>query len=343
LAFQNFPEGQPRRVTVSGTPESVDSALALLNELLYPPAQAAGGSNGGGGGGGGAEFSLDIEAHMVGKIIGRGGETIRSLQQNSGARITIDQNFPAGHPRKIHISGSPDVVERAKHMVNDVLSAPTTGGRPGPQQGGPQIVLDIQKGIVGKLIGRGGETIKGLQQATGARVQIDQNALKVTISGNQAAVDQAHSIVTSIIDGGEVPDFRQVAAFGAAAGGGGGGGGGWGQQPAAAGYAYDPYAYHQVCCCFYSRTTFPLLLFFDYFLLLPNNAMTFLFCFFCILQYQAAAAWQGYGAGATAYPGYDAQQAYAQQAGAQGAPSSQTEVPPGTESKSAASSPWQVS
>jgi far upstream element-binding protein len=38
-------------------------------------------------------------------VIGKGGETIKGLQAQSGAHITIDQNYPDGVPRKISVSG----------------------------------------------------------------------------------------------------------------------------------------------------------------------------------------------------------------------------------------------
>jgi len=37
---------------------------------------------------------VECPKHLVGRIIGRGGETIQALQQKTGARIQIDQNVP---------------------------------------------------------------------------------------------------------------------------------------------------------------------------------------------------------------------------------------------------------
>jgi far upstream element-binding protein len=48
---------------------------------------------------------VDCPPGLVGRVIGKGGETIKGLQAQSGAHITIDQNFPDGIPRKISISG----------------------------------------------------------------------------------------------------------------------------------------------------------------------------------------------------------------------------------------------
>ena len=49
--------------------------------------------------------TMDCPPGLVGRVIGKGGETIKGLQAQSGAHITIDQNFPEGHPRKISITG----------------------------------------------------------------------------------------------------------------------------------------------------------------------------------------------------------------------------------------------
>ena len=45
----------------------------------------------GGAPGGDANEAMEIPQQMVGRVIGRGGETIKGLQAQSGCHITIDQ------------------------------------------------------------------------------------------------------------------------------------------------------------------------------------------------------------------------------------------------------------
>jgi far upstream element-binding protein len=45
------------------------------------------------------EERVSCPSTLVGRIIGRGGETIRSLQGGSGAHILVDQNYPEGADR----------------------------------------------------------------------------------------------------------------------------------------------------------------------------------------------------------------------------------------------------
>lgn len=57
--------------------------------------------------------------------------------------------------------------------------------------------IECPKSMVGRVIGKGGETIKALQQYTGAMIQIDQSQdpTRVTIVGDRRSVDTAASMV----------------------------------------------------------------------------------------------------------------------------------------------------
>jgi predicted RNA-binding protein YlqC (UPF0109 family) len=63
--------------------------------------------------------------------------------------------------------------------------------------------VDCPKSMVGRVIGKNGETIKALQTYTGALIQIDQTVepTKVTISGTPHSLSLAVSMVTDIVKG----------------------------------------------------------------------------------------------------------------------------------------------
>ena len=65
-------------------------------------------------------------------------------------------------------------------------------------------VIDCPKSIVGRVIGKGGETIKMMQKNFGANIQIDQSQepMKITVAGQPQAVEAAAAAVTEIINGG---------------------------------------------------------------------------------------------------------------------------------------------
>jgi len=84
-------------------------------------------------------FEVECSKALVGRVIGRGGETINDLQNKSGTRIQIDQQVPDGQPCKITITGPPPNVQTAVAMVNEVMkNGPPRGGiRPPNMPQGP--------------------------------------------------------------------------------------------------------------------------------------------------------------------------------------------------------------
>jgi len=114
--------------------------------------------------------------------------------------------------------------------------------------------IECPKESVGKLIGRGGETIRGIQTATGARMQIDQTRqpCQVVLAGSEACVEAGAAVVQEIIDGGSTAVFNEIARGGQGFGGQGYGGqiyggqgyaAGWGAPQAHAAAYADPAAY----------------------------------------------------------------------------------------------------
>ena len=68
---------------------------------------------------------VDCPPTMVGRLIGKGGETIKSLEANNGAKIQIDQDT-----KKVSVTGAPANVASCVAAINELLTAPgeTMGG-----------------------------------------------------------------------------------------------------------------------------------------------------------------------------------------------------------------------
>ncbi len=76
-------------------------------------------------------------------------------------------------------------------MMGGMSSSYGPGGAGGGAGGMSVKTIDIQKSIIGKIIGKGGETITGIQSKTGCRVQVEQSVPEgrsVTQSNNSAFV-----------------------------------------------------------------------------------------------------------------------------------------------------------
>jgi len=75
--------------------------------------------------GGGASKKIDIPNGRVGVIIGKGGETIKYLQLQSGAKIQVTRDMdadPNSATRTVELMGSPDAIATAEKLINEVLA-----------------------------------------------------------------------------------------------------------------------------------------------------------------------------------------------------------------------------
>ncbi len=65
---------------------------------------------------------MPVPNECVGLIIGKGGETIRQLQQESGAKIQVAKKEIANtHVRNVFVDGPEDRYERAKALIEAIV------------------------------------------------------------------------------------------------------------------------------------------------------------------------------------------------------------------------------
>merc|ERR1719315_842615 len=109
-----------------------------------------------GSGGGGASYEMMVPGRLVARIIGKGGEVIKALQEETGAKIVIIQDtreFADEKPLKI--TGSADVVEFAKQRVEQVIAEEeekvARGGFRGGRGGSHGGLRGGSRGVVGWL------------------------------------------------------------------------------------------------------------------------------------------------------------------------------------------------
>ncbi|OAA57964.1 PCBP-like protein [Niveomyces insectorum RCEF 264] len=107
------------------------------------PGGRDGGSGGGYGGGPGGERindSMLVPAEAVGMIIGKGGETIREMQSQTGCKINVSQTPAANeNEREIGLIGSREAIELAKQALQDKVDTvrqKNSGGGYGGGRGG---------------------------------------------------------------------------------------------------------------------------------------------------------------------------------------------------------------
>ncbi|XP_041940412.1 poly(rC)-binding protein 3 isoform X5 [Alosa sapidissima] len=154
---------------------------------------------------GGLNVTLTIRLLMhgkeVGSIIGKKGETVKKMREESGARINISEgNCPE---RIVTITGPTDAIFKAFAMIaykfeevffQDIVNAMSNS----PATSKPPVTLRlvVPASQCGSLIGKGGSKIKEMRESTGAQVQVAGDMLPnsteraVTISGTPEAIIQ---------------------------------------------------------------------------------------------------------------------------------------------------------
>eukprot|EP00179_Madagascaria_erythrocladioides_P016512 CAMPEP_0198369940 /NCGR_PEP_ID=MMETSP1450-20131203/156464_1 /TAXON_ID=753684 ORGANISM="Madagascaria erythrocladiodes, Strain CCMP3234" /NCGR_SAMPLE_ID=MMETSP1450 /ASSEMBLY_ACC=CAM_ASM_001115 /LENGTH=653 /DNA_ID=CAMNT_0044077471 /DNA_START=448 /DNA_END=2409 /DNA_ORIENTATION=+ len=184
--------------------------------------------------------TIFVPSSCVGVVIGKRGDTIRELQERSGAHIKVTPDREAGvdaPERMITITGSPTAIDLAHHHVNEVVqeglmrqkrahaASVGTGQAPAPKDGREDVVaqqqaaaqvqgavtatVEVPNDKVGLVIGRQGMTIRELQLRSGARIVVtkeEENAPEkenrlITVSGTSQCVDHAKALINERIRG----------------------------------------------------------------------------------------------------------------------------------------------
>uniref|UniRef100_A0A8C2VI70 Far upstream element binding protein 3 n=1 Tax=Chinchilla lanigera TaxID=34839 RepID=A0A8C2VI70_CHILA len=170
--------GIPERPCVlTGTPESIEQAKRLLGQIVDRCRNGPGFHNDVDGNS--TIQEILIPASKVGLVIGKGGETIKQLQERTGVKMVMIQDgpLPTGTDKPLRITGDPFKVQQAREMVLEIIrekdQADFRGVRGdfGSRLGGGSIEVSVPRFAVGIVIGRNGEMIRKIQNDAGVRIQ----------------------------------------------------------------------------------------------------------------------------------------------------------------------------
>lgn len=138
------------------------------------------------------EETVDVPNGIVGYLIGRGGETISSMQARSGCKVQIQKEHeltPGQTHRVITLqAATQDAIDQCRGMIESMVEdrIRAAGGSTGMGGGNSKdakvqealavghalVQVKVPDADVGLIIGKGGATIKAIQDQTGAQVQI---------------------------------------------------------------------------------------------------------------------------------------------------------------------------
>jgi len=137
------------------------------------------------------------------KVIGKGGKMLREIERKSGAKVHVQREEEMDRETKlryVEIVGMQGERKVARQMVLDMVSfcRDSNGDvlKEAPERPTESALsLEVLPGEVGKILGRRGETISRIEQATGCRIDVTKDTGMVQILGEQAARDKCLEMV----------------------------------------------------------------------------------------------------------------------------------------------------
>ncbi|XP_037916486.1 insulin-like growth factor 2 mRNA-binding protein 1 isoform X3 [Hermetia illucens] len=151
-----------------------------------------------------ADFPLRllVQSEMVGAIIGRQGSTIRTITQQSRARVDVHRKDNVGSLEKaITIYGNPENCTNACKRILEVMQQEANNTNKG------EICLKIlaHNNLIGRIIGKSGNTIKRIMQETDTKITVssinDINSFNleriITVKGSIENMSKAESQISA--------------------------------------------------------------------------------------------------------------------------------------------------
>ncbi|KAG9241145.1 hypothetical protein BJ878DRAFT_246788 [Calycina marina] len=121
-----------------------------------------------------------ITSSEAATVIGKGGENVSAIRKMSGAKCTVSDFHKGAVERILTVSGVVDAVAKAFGLIirtinKEDLEAPSnTGSTAYPLR------LLIPHILIGSIIGKGGNRIREIQEASGARLNASELALPLS-------------------------------------------------------------------------------------------------------------------------------------------------------------------
>lgn len=164
---------------------------------------------------------INVPSKTVGLVIGKGGESIKNLQDRSLCHINVmPEEATKNGMRPLHLIGTLQQAAAAQEMImeivnNDAKNLPGHGssgrdsvnamslGVRGGGGGGQDKFTDsivVPSEAVGMIIGKGGETVRDMQDITNCKINVSQPTgrdveREIELIGSRAAIQHAKDAI----------------------------------------------------------------------------------------------------------------------------------------------------
>lgn len=170
-------------------------------------------------------IQIMVPDRTVGLIIGRGGETIRDLQERSGCHVNIvGENKSINGLRPVNLIGSVQAAQRAKELILEIVDSDTRTQGPernaarqsagmadpsmppyGAQDNKINESIQVPSEAVGMIIGKGGETIKEMQNQSSCKINVSPPSgadieREIGLIGTRQAIERAKNLIWEKVD-----------------------------------------------------------------------------------------------------------------------------------------------
>eukprot|EP00301_Raphidiophrys_heterophryoidea_P016646 c26257_g1_i1.p1 GENE.c26257_g1_i1~~c26257_g1_i1.p1 ORF type:complete len:311 (-),score=55.35 c26257_g1_i1:43-975(-) len=135
-----------------------------------------------------------LPKHRVGLVVGKGGETIRSLEQ----RFTVIINIEETDICRLIIEGSDSAVQKTSAEVERLIGTRLVTASEEIET----LVIDIPSQFYGKLIGRGGSEKQRIEGEVGCCFSLPSktsNGTEVIIEGSSTACNRMHRTIEDLL------------------------------------------------------------------------------------------------------------------------------------------------
>eukprot|EP00984_Skeletonema_dohrnii_P016004 scaffold7014_cov134-Skeletonema_dohrnii-CCMP3373.AAC.8 len=158
---------------LSGSAEAVANATAQIRALLD--------ANRG--------FEMTIENSKVGSVYGKGGETLRSIQDRTGTQIDVARGPTHA---TVSVMGSMEASQRARNMLQRAIDGEVEL-KPG------EVAEEVELGsATAAVIGRGGSNVAELEKTHGVKINVRSELQKARIVGRAENVAAASKAIQAI-------------------------------------------------------------------------------------------------------------------------------------------------
>ena len=160
---------------------------------------------------------IHVPSKTVGLVIGKGGESIKDLQDRSHCHVNImPEEQTVNGLRPVHLIGTPQQAAVAQDLImeivhNDSKKLPnqSVAARDGVNATalGIKVMNDkitdciiVPSEAVGMIIGKGGETIRDMQDSTNCKINVSQPSgrdveREIELIGSRSAIQQAKAAI----------------------------------------------------------------------------------------------------------------------------------------------------